>query len=169
MNSAIIASVEEIFAEYVDRGVSGNKDSRPELDKMLTAAKRRQFDCLFVWKLDRLGRSLRHLVTTIADLEALGISFVSLKDSIDLSTSSGRLMFGVIAAMAQFEPDIIRERVISGLAAAKRRGRIGGRRSKVTNLTMGNEHLRSQGLSLAAIGQRLALNKATVSRALRSR
>ena len=157
-----------LVAEYLDHGVSGSRDSRPELDRMLTAAKRREFDCLLVWKLDRLGRSLRHLVNTIADLESLGISFVSLKDSIDLSTPSGRLMFGVIAAMAQFERDIIRERVVSGLAAAKRRGRVGGRRAKVTDLTMREiRHLRGQGLSLAAIGQRLALNKATVSRALR--
>jgi DNA invertase Pin-like site-specific DNA recombinase len=157
-----------LVAEYLDHGVSGSRDSRPELDRMLTAAKRREFDCLLVWKLDRLGRSLRHLVNTIADLESLGISFVSLKDSVDLSTPSGRLMFGVIAAMAQFERDIIRERVVSGLAAAKRRGRVGGRRAKVTDLTMREiRHLRGQGLSLAAIGQRLALNKATVSRALR--
>jgi DNA invertase Pin-like site-specific DNA recombinase len=157
-----------VVAEYVDHGVSGSKDSRPELDKMLLAAKRREFDCLLFWKLDRLGRSLKHLVNTIADLEALGISFASLKDSLDLSTPSGRLMFGVIAAMAQFERDLIRERVLSGLAAAKRRGRVGGRRAKVTDLTMREiQYLRGQGLSLAAIGQRLALNKATVSRALR--
>ena len=157
-----------LVAEYLDHGVSGSRDSRPELDRMLTAARRREFDCLLVWKLDRLGRSLRHLVNIIADLEALGIAFVSLRDSIDLSTPSGRLMFGVIAAMAQFERDIIRERVVSGLAAAKRRGRIGGRRAKVTDLTMREiRHLRGQGLSLAAIGQRLALDKATVSRALR--
>lgn len=157
-----------ISAEFVDHGVSGSRDSRPELNKLLVAAKRREFDCLLVWKLDRLGRSLKHLVTTVADLEALGIAFVSLKDALDLSTPSGRLMFGVIAAMAQFERDLIRERVLSGLAAAKRRGRVGGRRAKVTDLTMREiQFLRGQGLSLAAIGQRLALDKATVSRALR--
>jgi len=157
-----------IVAEYIDHGVSGSRDSRPELDRMLSAAKRREFDCLLVWKLDRLGRSLKHLVNTIADLEALGIAFASLKDSLDLSTAGGRLLFGVIAAMAQFERDLIRERVLSGLAAAKRRGRIGGRRAKVTNLTMREiQYLRGQGLSLAAIGQRLALDKATISRALR--
>jgi DNA invertase Pin-like site-specific DNA recombinase len=157
-----------IVAEFIDEGVSGIKDSRPALDRMMKAARMREFDCLVVWKLDRLGRSLRHLVNTIADLESLGISFVSLKDSIDLSTPSGRLLFGVVAAMAQFERDIIRERVVSGLAAAKRRGRVGGRRAKVTDLTLREiRHLRGQGFSLAAIGQRLALNKATVSRALR--
>jgi DNA invertase Pin-like site-specific DNA recombinase len=157
-----------IVGEFIDQGVSGTKDSRPALDRMTKSARMREFDCLVVWKLDRLGRSLRHLVNTIADLESLGVAFVSLKDSIDLSTPSGRLLFGVIAAMAQFERDIIRERVVSGLAAAKRRGRIGGRRAKVTDLTMREiRYLRGQGLSLAAIGQRLALDKATVSRALR--
>jgi DNA invertase Pin-like site-specific DNA recombinase len=154
-------------AEFIDQGVSGTRDSRPALDRMAKAAKMREFDCLVVWKLDRLGRSLRHLVNVIADLESLGIAFVSLKDSIDLSTPSGRLMFGVIAAMAQFERDLIRERVVAGLAAARRRGRVGGRRSKITPLTLREiQAFRGQGLSMIQIADRLGLSAATVSRAL---
>src|SRR5437016_2786642 len=82
----------EIADEYVDNGVSGAKESRPELNRLMADAKKRKFDAIAVWKLDRFGRSLKHLVMTLADLESLGIAFVSLRDGFDLSTASGRLM-----------------------------------------------------------------------------
>jgi hypothetical protein len=82
--------------EYVDRGVSGSKDSRPELNRLLADARKRRFDVVLVWKLDRLGRSLRHLVNVLAEFESLNIAFVSLSDNLDLSTASGRLMFQII-------------------------------------------------------------------------
>jgi DNA invertase Pin-like site-specific DNA recombinase len=86
--------------EYVDKGVSGSKDSRPELNRLMADAKRRKFDVVLVWKLDRLGRSLRHLVNALAEFESLNIAFVSLSDNLDLSTASGRLMFQIIGAMS---------------------------------------------------------------------
>ncbi|HWC15537.1 MAG TPA: recombinase family protein, partial [Terriglobales bacterium] len=116
-----------ISGEYVDRGISGSKDSRPELNKLMADAHQRKFDAVLTWKIDRFGRSLRHLVNAIADLEHYGVSFVSLKDNIDLSTPSGRLMFQVIGAMAEFERELIRERVKSGLKNAAAKGRFGGR------------------------------------------
>ena len=92
-----------VAGEYVDVGISGTKERRPELDRLLADAHRRRFDTILVWKLDRFGRSLRHLVNTLAELEARGIAFVSLRDNLDLSTPSGRLMFQIIGAMAEFE------------------------------------------------------------------
>ena len=86
----------EIAGEYSDEGVSGAKESRPQLNRLLADAKQRKFDAITVWKLDRFGRSLKHLVMTLADLESLGIAFVSLRDGFDLSTPSGRLMFQII-------------------------------------------------------------------------
>ena len=116
----------KVTAEYVDVGVSGSKESRPELNRMLAAAHSRTFDAVVCWKLDRLGRSLKHLVTTIEDLSAYGVAFISLRDNLDLSTPSGRLMMHIIGAMAQFERELIKERVSAGMHAARKRGsRIG--------------------------------------------
>ena len=112
----------EIVGEYTDIGVSGSKDSRPELNKLMADAKRRQFDAVVVWKLDRFGRSLRHLVNALAEFESLGISLISLKDNLDLSTPSGRLMFQIIGAMAEFERSLIQERVRAGLKNARAKG-----------------------------------------------
>ena len=115
-----------VEGEYIDVGVSGAKDSRPELNRLMADAKRRRFDSVLVWKLDRFGRSLRHLVNAIAELESIGVAFVSLTDNLDLSTPSGRLMFQVIAAMGEFERELIRERVRSGMRNARDKGaRIG--------------------------------------------
>jgi DNA invertase Pin-like site-specific DNA recombinase len=115
-----------IVNEYVDKGHSGAKESRPALNRMITDARRRKFDVIAVWKLDRFGRSLKHLVTALADLESLGITFVSLRDGFDLSTASGRLMFQIIGAMGEFERNLIRERVKAGMTNARRKGiRIG--------------------------------------------
>ena len=97
-------------AEYVDMGVSGAKDRRPELDRLLADAKRRKFDVLVVWRLDRLGRNLKHLVVLLDELQALGISFVSMGEGIDCTTPAGRLQLHVLAALAEFERGRIQER-----------------------------------------------------------
>jgi DNA invertase Pin-like site-specific DNA recombinase len=116
----------EIAGEYTDNA-SGSKDSRPELNRLMADAKLRRFDAVCVWKLDRFGRSLRHLVNALADLESLGVSFISLKDNLDLSTPSGRLMFQIIGAMAEFERSLIQERVRAGLRNARAKGKRLGR------------------------------------------
>src|ERR1035438_5420852 len=92
-----------ITEEYVDLGVSGSKESRPALNRLMADAQRRKLDAILVWKIDRFGRSLKHLVNGLADLDALGVAFVSIRDNLDLSTPSGRLMFQIIGAMAEFE------------------------------------------------------------------
>jgi len=109
----------DIRGEYVDVGVSGAKEKRPQLDRLLIAIRRREVDAVAIWNLDRFGRSLKRLVNLIAEWESLGIIFVSLRDNLDFSTPGGRLMFNIIAAMAEFERDLIRERVKAGIARAK--------------------------------------------------
>src|SRR6185503_20238516 len=105
--------------EYIDRGVSGAKDRRPALDTLLTDAKRRRFDVLVCWRLDRLGRNLRHLVTMLEDLNHVGVAFVSLGEGIDCTTPAGKLQLHILAALAEFERERIRERVIAGLHRAR--------------------------------------------------
>jgi DNA invertase Pin-like site-specific DNA recombinase len=142
-----------VFSEYVDRG-SGSKDSRPELNRLTADAHRRHFDVVLCWKVDRFGRSLRHLVNALADLDAYGVAFVSLRDNLDLGTPSGRLMFQIIGAMAEFERSLIQERVKAGLRNAKAKGSAIGRPRKFVSTTR-IESLRSSGASWRAIAKEL--------------
>jgi DNA invertase Pin-like site-specific DNA recombinase len=150
-----------IAGEYVDAGVSGAKDSRPELNRLMADAKHRHFDAVLVWKLDRFGRSLKHLVNALAEFEALGIAFVSLKDNLDLTTPSGRLMFQVIGAMAEFERSLIQERVRAGLRNARAKGKRLGRPAVVVDAAEITK-LRSEGLSMVSIAQNLGVSVGTV-------
>jgi DNA invertase Pin-like site-specific DNA recombinase len=157
----------ECVGEYVDVGISGSKDSRPELDRLMADAKQRKFDVLLCWKLDRFGRSLRHLVNALAELESLGVVFVSLKDNLDLTTPSGRLMFQIIGAMAEFERSLIQERVRAGLRNARAKGkRLGRPRVALDHAEIAR--LRRSGASWRAIGRMLGLPEATVRRAFQA-
>ena len=111
----------------VDRGVSGAKDRRPALDQLLADARRRKIDVLLCWRLDRLGRNLRHLVTLLDEMQAVGVAFVSLNEGIDTGTPAGRLQLHILAALAQFERERIRERVLAGLQRARAQGKRLGR------------------------------------------
>lgn len=118
--------------EYVDHGVSGAKDRRPALDRMMADAKRRKIDLVVCWKLDRFGRSLQHLVNAIQALSDAGVGFQSLGENIDTNSATGRLMLGVLASFAEFERERIRERVFAGLARARREGtKLGRRRRRI--------------------------------------
>jgi len=110
------------ISEYVDV-MSGAKDRRPGLDDLVRDARRRKFDAVIVWKLDRLGRSLRHLVLLMEELQQLGIALVSLGERLDLSTPAGRLQAGLLAVVASFERERIRERVVAGLRRARSEGK----------------------------------------------
>lgn len=155
----------QVTEEYVDHGVSGAKESRPALNKLMADAKQRRFDMVAVWKIDRFGRSLRHLVNSLAELESLGISFVSLRDSIDLSSPSGVLMFQLIAAMSQFERSLIQERVRAGIRNARNKGRVLGRpRLEVDGGRI--VRLRASGASLRTISEQLGISLGSVHRAL---
>lgn len=113
--------------EYIDRGISGAKDSRPALDQLVADARRRKFDVLLCWRLDRLGRNLKHLITLLEDLQALGIAFVSLAEGIDATTPAGKLQMHILGAIAEFERGRIVERVMAGLQRARAQGRTLGR------------------------------------------
>ena len=113
--------------EHVDRGVSGTKAKRPALDTLIRDAKRRRFDVLVCWRLDRLGRDLRHLVTLLEELQAVGVAFVSLGEGIDCTTPAGKLQLHILAALAEFERERIRERVLAGLQRARAQGKKLGR------------------------------------------
>jgi|SRR5437899_3329065 len=152
----------QLADEYIDNGVSGSTDSRPELNRLMADAKRRRFDVVLVWKLDRFGRSLRHLVNALAEFESLGIAFVSLSDNLDLSTASGRLMFNIIGAMAEFERELIRERVKAGMKNARAKGtRIGRPRANVDAAQIAR--LRASGASLRTIAAQLGVSVGTVA------
>src|SRR4030095_718635 len=120
--------------EFVDKGVSGARESRPALDELVKAAKRRKFDTLVVWRLDRPGRNLPPLISLLDELTALGGGFVSLGEGIDTSTAAGRLQLHILGAIAEFERARIAERVRLGVARAKAQGQVLGRpRRRVTD------------------------------------
>jgi DNA invertase Pin-like site-specific DNA recombinase len=153
--------------EYVDAGVSGSKDSRPSLNRLMAHAQQRRFDAILVWKLDRFGRSLKHLVTAIAELEALGATFVSLKDNWDLSTPSGRLTFQIVGAMAEFERSLIAERIRAGM----RRRRLEGLPLGRAPLAVDHQSLvrdRLSGMSLTRVSKKYGVSRASVVRFARA-
>jgi DNA invertase Pin-like site-specific DNA recombinase len=147
----------QLADEYVDAGVSGAKDSRPELNRLMADAKRRRFDVVLVWKLDRFGRSLRHLVNALAEFESLGIAFVSLSDNLDLSTPSGRLMFNIIGAMVEFERALIQERVRAGMRNARAKGHRIGR----PRVSVARRFAEARGKKVSASTSASATNSAT--------
>ena len=158
------AGVDRIF---VDKA-SGKLESRPALDDLLAQA--RPGDTVVVWRLDRLGRSLKHLIETVGALEARGVAFVSLTEAIDTSTPGGRLIFHVFGALAEFERDLIRERTLAGLAAARARGRVGGRPTVWTpaKLSTAKAMHASGDYDVSSIAKVLGVSRASVYRALQS-
>jgi len=154
-----------VVGEYVDVGISGGSERRPQLDAMMTAARGRTLDAIVCWKLDRFGRSLKHLVTAMADLESCGVTFIALRDNLDLSTPSGRLMFHVIGAMAEFERDLIRERVKAGVDLARARGKQLGRPRRRLDAAR-IVALRANGCSWRQIARELDVGVATARAAL---
>jgi len=114
--------------DFIDEGESGAKQRRPALDALLKAARRREIDVIIVWRLDRLGRSLPHLLQLLQEFQAMGVGFISLRESIDLTTPVGKLMTYMLSAFSEFELDLNRERVRAGIEAARRKGKIIGRR-----------------------------------------
>ena len=150
--------------EYVDEGVSGAKERRPALDEMLKAAKRRRFDVVVVWRLDRLGRNLRHLLLLLDELTTLGVAFVSLNEGIDATTPAGRLQLQILGAIAEFEKGRIQERVRAGLARARAQGKRLGR-PRVHSLGSGphitvRDAAKAWGVSKSTAARRMAAGEA---------
>jgi len=156
----------EVTREYVDTGFSGSSESRPALDALMTDAKRGKFDAMLCWKLDRVGRSLKHLIGLLAELDAVRVSFVSLSDNLDLTTPQGRLMFQIIGAMAEFEKSLIVERVTAGMRRAKARGHLPGRKRQALDLVVVRGRM-AAGESLRACARTLKVSPALLSKRLR--
>ncbi len=156
-----------LFNEYADNGISGTKDSRPALNELMNAARKRRFDAVLVWRFDRFARSTKHLILALEEFRNLGIDFISYQENIDTSSPLGSAIFTIISAVAQLERDIIAERVKAGLRRAKENGKTLGR---PVGSVLHNQHterareLRSDGFSLRSIADQLGISKSTVQR-----
>lgn len=117
----------EVSVEFLDTAISGRKEGRPELNKLMKAARNHEFDCVLVWKFDRFARSVSHLLKALEEFNHLKIRFISVQDQIDTQSPMGKAMFTIIGAMAELESSLISERVKAGMAAAKSRGKTLGR------------------------------------------
>lgn len=117
----------QIVGEYIDAGISGTKERRPELDRLMSDAHQRRFDVVIVWKFDRFARSVSHLLRALETFNALGIAFVSLSESLDTSTPAGKMVFTVLGAVAELERALIVERVRAGMRNARAKGKCIGR------------------------------------------
>ncbi|GAB3828604.1 recombinase family protein [Hymenobacter jeollabukensis] len=162
------AGCEVIYQEKA----SGSSAARPELDKML--GQLRQGDAVYIYKLDRLGRSLKHLLELVGELQQRGVGLVSLTDAINTTSAQGRLVFNLFASLAEFERELIRERTHAGLAAARARGRVGGRRRGLSEeaertAIVAETLYREQKLGVNEIAQRLRISKVTLYKYLRHR
>jgi DNA invertase Pin-like site-specific DNA recombinase len=150
-----------VWREFVDAGVSGAKDSRPALDALLLDARRRRFGVVVCWRLDRLGRSLRHLVMLLEDLQHAGVGFVSLGEGIDLGTPAGRLQLHILAALAEFERSRIQERIKAGLARVRQNG---GRLGRPVEAVPRDKVRSVAGLSVRAGARQLGVSRSTLQR-----
>jgi DNA invertase Pin-like site-specific DNA recombinase len=151
------------ITEYVDQGQSGAKQSRPALNRLLADMRKGKLDIIAVWRFDRLGRSLRHLVELLEEFRARNVQFISYSEGADTSTPTGQLLFNLCASFAEFERQLIRERVIAGQRAAKRRGVRFGRPTVAVDAAKVQE-LRADGLSWRAIAAQLGVPKDTLIR-----
>jgi DNA invertase Pin-like site-specific DNA recombinase len=153
----------KVAGEFVDTGISGAKEHRPGLDKLLSLCRKRLVDAVVVYRYDRFARSLRQLVNALEEFRTLGVDFISLHEGVDTTTANGRLVFGIFASVAEFERELVRGRVVSGLAAAKARGQRLGRPTITVNVAQ-IARLREEGLSWAAIGKKLSIGESTARR-----
>jgi DNA invertase Pin-like site-specific DNA recombinase len=158
-----------IYKEYIDQGYSGSNIKRPAFTEMMTEAGKKKFDALLVWKLDRLGRSLKDLINTLDELGTLGIDFISYENQINTSTPTGKLVFQIIGAVAEFEKDIIRERVKAGLNNARRKGKRLGRPPVSDGIIEKAKALRTEGLSFRKIGKRLGVDEGTIRKRMKEK
>jgi DNA invertase Pin-like site-specific DNA recombinase len=155
----------QIAAECVDHGISGAVDDRPQLKAIMDLARKRKVDVLLVWRFDRFARSLAHLVNSLEELRRLGVDFVSYQESVDTSTPQGRMVFGVMASLAEFERALIQERIKSGLRRAVAQGKAIGRPKAAIDPARAHQ-LRREGRSLRQIASALSIGKGTVERLL---
>jgi DNA invertase Pin-like site-specific DNA recombinase len=152
-----------ITNEYVDVGISGSKEKRPELDRLMADAHRRRFDCVVVWKFDRFARSVSHLLRALETFKAQGIEFVSFSEQMDTSTPAGKMVFTVLGAVAELERSLIVERVKAGLRNARAKGKRLGRPRKILD-TKRIATLRAKGVGWKRIAADLGVGVGTIYR-----
>lgn len=159
----------DISAEYVDHGISGAKgrEKRPELDKLLKAANRRDIDIIMAWSVDRLGRSLQHLVGFLDDIQAKGVDLYLHQQNIDTSTPSGKAMFQMAGVFAEFERSMIQERVRAGLERAKEQGKRLGRPTVSSRVEARIRQKRAQGMGILKIARELGVGTSVVQRVVK--
>jgi DNA invertase Pin-like site-specific DNA recombinase len=156
----------DIAGEYIDNGVSGAKNSRPELNRLMSDAHKRRFDVVCVWKFDRFARSVSHLLRALETFKSLGIEFCSFSEQMDTSTPTGKMIFTVLGAVAELERSLIAERVRAGIRNARANGKQLGRpRAAITDSRL--RELLSRNISFAAIGEQLGVSAATICRRAR--
>jgi DNA invertase Pin-like site-specific DNA recombinase len=153
---------------YIDAGVSGAKDSRPELNRLMADAHKRRFDVVAVWRFDRFARSVSHLLRALETFNALGIAFVSLSENVDTTTPTGKMIFTVLGAVAELERSLIAERVRAGLRNARAKGKTLGR-PRITVDVVRIGRLRSQGRSVREIAEELGYSRSLVHKTLTNR
>jgi len=151
----------DLVREYIDVGQSGAKDSRPELNKLMDDARKRQFDAIVVWRFDRFARSTKHLLSALEEFRSLGIQFISYQENIDTSSALGQALFTIVSAVAQLERDLIRERVSAGIRNARANGKQLGRpKSGVDSERI--LQMRAEGQTLQQIAEQLKVGYGTV-------
>jgi len=154
------------ITQQVEEQASGAKDSRPKRAEIMKAARRRDIDVVLVWKIDRWGRSMADLATTINELQELGVGFVSLTEALDFTTPSGRAMAGLLGVFADYERELIRERVKAGIAHARANGKPHGRPAMAQEKAESVRRLAAEGLSQGEIARRLLIHRRSVGRVL---
>ena len=161
----------EICGQYVDQGVSGAKDSRPELNRLMAEAHSRRFDVIAVWKFDRFARSVSHLLRALETFQALGIEFVSLSEQLDTSTPAGKMVFTILGAVAELERSLIVDRVKAGMRNARAKGKRIGRPpitplASETRQAIARAYVEGEG-SLRGLAARFGTSVGTVQRCIR--
>lgn len=165
MKKYAIARDWQIETEIAEIG-SGAKDTRPKREELINQAKRRQIDVIIVWKLDRWGRSVNDLFHTLNELNSLGVGFISLTEALDLTTATGRAMAGLLAIFAEFEREILRERVKAGIAHARQKGKNHGRPVTIKKYEERIKELYKSGLSKSEIARQLGIGRTSIRRIL---
>lgn len=155
----------QVVGEFIDEGISGGKQSRPALDKMMAAVRDRQVDVVAVWRFDRFARSTQHLLAALDEFRTLGVDFISIRESVDTSTPTGKMVFTFLAAVAEFEKAIIQERVKAGVARARAQGKRCGRPPRDIDLDLARM-LREQGHGVRRIAKMMQVPKSTLVRHL---
>jgi DNA invertase Pin-like site-specific DNA recombinase len=150
-----------IAGEYRDEGISGAKDRRPALDRLMADARKRRFDAVLVARFDRFARSTKHLVLALEEFQALGCDFISLNESVDMSTPMGKMVFTVISAVAELERSIIRERVLAGVHRARREGKRFGRPAVIVDREK-VAAMKANGQSIKSIAKECGIARGTV-------